>query len=103
EAVDRTDLDAVGVFALNAFLVDDVGHYLDPACSRCRRAVGGFFHIRAAVGRGCPRTTDNQRPLPFSRSISRRSFLVGRPLPTGRLIGPPSLGCRPAPGGNDDD
>src|SRR5687767_7360298 len=30
EAIDRANFDAIGVFALNAFLVDDVGHYLDP-------------------------------------------------------------------------
>jgi hypothetical protein len=30
EAVDRTDFDAVGVFALDAVVVDDVGHSTTP-------------------------------------------------------------------------
>jgi hypothetical protein len=32
EAIDGADLDAIGVFALDAFFIDDVGHGSVPAC-----------------------------------------------------------------------
>src|SRR5262245_48371430 len=101
EAVDRAYLDAVHVLALDAGFGDDVGHPLAPVVRPGANANNdGRCRPRREHGRrllawhrpgvqpdmiahlGCTPSIAHSRLR--SRSMARRSTLVGRPLPASR-------------------
>src|SRR5581483_4849420 len=104
EAVDRTHLDAVHVFAFDAIIVDDVSHcralesvalgnpFAGAAQGMAVALPAGLWAISGRPGR----RQEKSSSLARNASIARRSRLVGRPLPGSR----PVAGGRAGSGGD---
>src|SRR5262245_7597697 len=105
EAIDGANLNAVRELALDAILVDDVGHTFEPADSDRRSRWPGSMGMSprsGAIGRqfgasGNHRSNGERAVQPsgsVSLSVSRRWRLVGRPLPGERYAAPTCAGER---------
>src|SRR5690606_1407571 len=77
EAVDRTDLDAIGVFALNAFFVDDVGHYIIPDLVGRRSRTARGVSSRRGIGRSTS-AARSQSAAPAVEPINLATLFLGR-------------------------
>src|SRR5262249_10129934 len=84
EAVDRTHLHAVHVFALDAVFGNDVVHGLPRP--RSRQALGAYPMEERGASTAIRRTHGRHyvSPRVVKRSIARLSCFVGRPVPGSR-------------------